>query len=92
MKIKNISTLGRRGRRPLYLIEMTSATSYNISHRFSCDLCSYSTNNRGHFLEHQVTHTGERPYACPVCSKGFSTKSNMQRHYVFLHGKGGQID
>ncbi|KFM64162.1 Zinc finger protein 500, partial [Stegodyphus mimosarum] len=49
------------------------------SYRFSCELCSYKTNNSGHFAEHGVTHTGARPYVCPICSKGFSTKSNMQR-------------
>lgn len=29
---------------------------------------------------HACTHTQPKPYQCDICSKGFSTKSNMQRH------------
>ncbi|XP_077391694.1 uncharacterized protein LOC144027763 [Festucalex cinctus] len=34
--------------------------------------------------EHMLTHTGEKPFTCLVCGRGFSVKQNMKRH-MSLH-------
>lgn len=47
---------------------------------YSCDHCSYATRISSRFTDHLRTHTGERPYKCPVCDQRFSVKSNMLRH------------
>ncbi|XP_066091589.1 zinc finger protein 343-like isoform X2 [Saccopteryx bilineata] len=29
---------------------------------------------------HQMTHSGEKPYMCPECGRGFGVMSNLRRH------------
>ena len=35
-----------------------------------------------HLRSHQFTHTGLRPYSCPVCGRSFNQRANMQRHLL----------
>lgn len=53
--------------------------------KHSCLYCPYTTTKRGHMKYHQVIHTGERPFKCAVCQKGFSQKSNLQMHIKRVH-------
>ncbi|KFM59470.1 Zinc finger protein 281, partial [Stegodyphus mimosarum] len=40
-------------------------------HKYVCEHCSYTTSITSHYKRHLHVHTGERPFACSVCSKGF---------------------
>ena len=38
------------------------------------------------FQDHHVTHTGARPYMCPVCGKTLRNDSCLRRHMMGVHG------
>lgn len=56
-----------------------------LQRMYMCNECPYSTRYKSHMQQHQVKHTGVRPYGCSVCSKGFSQKSNLRLHQRRFH-------
>lgn len=49
---------------------------------FACDTCSKTFKNRYQLVLHTRSHTGEKPFTCSVCKRGFSMSSNLQKHMV----------
>ncbi|KAL1482849.1 hypothetical protein MTO96_033504 [Rhipicephalus appendiculatus] len=45
-----------------------------------CSYCPYSSDNKSHTTRHERTHTGERPFTCTVCQKGFSRPERLETH------------
>ena len=44
--------------------------------------CNYSTPLKGNIKNHSVTHSNERPFACPKCGKKFKRKQGVSRHLI----------
>nr|XP_032835713.1 zinc finger protein 664-like [Petromyzon marinus]XP_032835715.1 zinc finger protein 664-like [Petromyzon marinus]XP_032835716.1 zinc finger protein 664-like [Petromyzon marinus] len=48
--------------------------------RQQCDRCAYSTDRAVNLIEHQRTHTGEKPFKCSACEMAFAWSSNLKKH------------
>ncbi|XP_049274720.1 histone-lysine N-methyltransferase PRDM9 [Rhipicephalus sanguineus] len=47
-----------------------------------CAHCPYSSNNKQHVIKHERIHTGERPFVCHVCRRGFTQRSALNSHLL----------
>ncbi|KZV88060.1 hypothetical protein EXIGLDRAFT_619898, partial [Exidia glandulosa HHB12029] len=55
--------------------------------KYGCTFCPKRFNRPSSLKIHLNTHTGEKPYQCPVpgCGRHFSVMSNMRRHQRNSH-------
>ncbi len=42
--------------------------------------CTFETVRKQNLVQHQLTHSKEKPHQCEVCGKSFSLVKNMRRH------------
>lgn len=60
----------------------SSQDQEEIKHRrdYSCSMCSKHFSAPSKLRRHILTHTGQRPFRCLVCFRGFRQKSHLKVH------------
>jgi len=52
---------------------------------FGCVFCALTFARAFKFENHLISHIGEKPYICTLCSNSFSTNASLSRHMKFVH-------
>nr|XP_027222255.1 zinc finger protein 710-like [Penaeus vannamei] len=56
----------------------------------TCEVCGKNftgRNRRQNLQQHQMIHTGIKPFSCPYCSHSSNRKGNMDMHILRVHGE-----
>ncbi|GJQ65525.1 putative GDNF-inducible zinc finger protein [Trypoxylus dichotomus] len=50
-----------------------------------CDICGLKCSTKYGLIEHIRTHTGDRPFKCEMCGKGFAQRGTLGVHIRSIH-------
>ncbi|XP_072303723.1 zinc finger and BTB domain-containing protein 8B [Eucyclogobius newberryi] len=50
-----------------------------------CPFCPYTSKQKGILKRHIRSHTGERPFPCPLCGKRFTRQEHLRSHAFSVH-------
>ncbi|XP_077598205.1 uncharacterized protein LOC144213556 [Stigmatopora nigra] len=71
---------GGGGGHPQELPSPSPSTSGRAQH--ACRFCGKVLSSDSSLQIHLRSHTGERPYQCPVCLSRFTTRGNLKAHFL----------
>ena len=52
---------------------------------YACPICPKISKRKDYMQKHILTHTGEKPYACPKCNYACTSSNNLHRHIRNIH-------
>ena len=56
--------------------------------RHECLYCGKRFPTPSKLQRHALVHTGEKPFSCDVCLKGFTQLAHLKNHKKYSHGVG----
>ena len=69
---------------PYKLVEHIQTVHFH-NYRYNCEKCNYKTQHNVNYLKHLRVHSGDRPFKCQKCGKGFKQRNARKKHsYVHL--------
>ena len=84
MKDFECTVCGRNFGRKCHLDQHVLNLHSSSPRLFACDICGYSTPQRGSLTIHARLHTGEKRFKCRYCEMLFNTSSDLKRH-LYTH-------
>ncbi|KAJ8307534.1 hypothetical protein KUTeg_015618 [Tegillarca granosa] len=51
----------------------------------TCEFCGVIKQSPADLHRHLRKHTGERPFICGICNRGFKAKRSLQKHQILQH-------
>ncbi|MEQ2280812.1 hypothetical protein AMECASPLE_023793 [Ameca splendens] len=57
----------------------------SLGDKFKCEFCDYSCENKKLLLNHQLSHTNDRPFKCDYCKYSTSKEEFLVSHMAIKH-------
>ena len=61
-------------------LPLTTVAVSNVHPVLTCNFCEKTFTKNFDLQQHVRSHTGEKPFQCIVCGRGFAQKSNVKKH------------